>query len=48
MTFFVSQRLVEVPIPLEGGFALLDEDQKSLLMTWLAEHGFSVMKVPSG
>src|SRR6478609_907611 len=27
------------------GFALLDEDQKSLFMTWLSEHGASVMKV---
>jgi len=45
MTFFVSQRLFEVPIPLEGGFALIDEDQKSLFMNWLGEHGSSVMKV---
>ena len=43
--FFVSQRLFELPIPLEGGFALRDEDQKSLFMTWLGEHGASVMKV---
>ena len=43
--FFVSQRLFELPIPLEEGFALLDEDQKSLFMTWLGEHGSSVMKV---
>jgi RNA polymerase sigma-70 factor (ECF subfamily) len=27
------------------GFALLDEDQKSLFMNWLVEHGASVMKV---
>jgi RNA polymerase sigma-70 factor (ECF subfamily) len=43
--FFVSQRFFGLPIPLEGGFALLDEDQKSLFMTWLGEHGSSVMKV---
>jgi hypothetical protein len=43
--FFVSQRMFEVPIPLERGFALLDEDRKPLFMTWLAEHGSSVMKV---
>jgi RNA polymerase sigma-70 factor (ECF subfamily) len=30
---------------LEAGFALVDEDQKSLFMTWLGEHGSSVMKV---
>jgi hypothetical protein len=45
MTFFVSQRLFEVPIPLEGGFALLDEAQKPLFMTWLVEHSSSIMKV---
>lgn len=45
MTFFVSRRLFEVPIHLEGGFALLDEDQESLFMNWLGEHGSSVMKV---
>jgi hypothetical protein len=43
MTFFVSQRLFEVPIPLEGGFALLDEDQKTAdndlaCRTWLLGH----------
>lgn len=27
------------------GFALRDEDHKSLFMTWLSEHGSSVMKV---
>jgi RNA polymerase sigma-70 factor (ECF subfamily) len=43
--FFVSQRLFELPIPPEGGLALLDEDQKSLFLTWLGEHGSSVMKV---
>ena len=45
MDFFVSQRWFELPIRLEEGFALLDEDQKSLFMTWLGEHGSSVMKV---
>ncbi len=43
--FFVSQRSFELPIPQEEGFALLDEDHKSLFMTWLGEHGSSVMKV---
>ena len=43
--FFVRQRLFELPILPEGGLALLDEDQKSLFMTWLGEHGSSVMKV---
>src|SRR5262249_32826834 len=42
---FVSQGLFELPILLERGFALLDEDRKSLFMTWLGEHGSSVMKV---
>jgi RNA polymerase sigma-70 factor, ECF subfamily len=37
--------LFELPIPPERGFALLDEDKKSLFKTWLGEHGFSVMKV---
>jgi len=45
LDFFVSQRWFELPIRLEEGFALLDEDQKSLFMTWLGEHGSSVMKV---
>jgi hypothetical protein len=36
--FFVSKRLFELPIPLVEGFALLDEDQQSLFMTWLGEH----------
>jgi len=43
--FFVRQRLFELPISLDKGFALLDEDQKSLFMSWLGEHGSSVMKV---
>ncbi len=43
--FFVSNRLFELPILLERGFALRDEDQKSLFMNWLGEHGSSVMKV---
>jgi RNA polymerase sigma-70 factor, ECF subfamily len=43
--FFVSQRLFQLPIPLEEGSALLDEDQKSLFLSWLGEHGASVMKV---
>jgi RNA polymerase sigma-70 factor, ECF subfamily len=43
--FFVSQRLFELPIPLGGGLALLDKDQKSVFMTWLGEHASSVMKV---
>jgi RNA polymerase sigma-70 factor (ECF subfamily) len=42
---FVSQRLFELPIPLENDFALLDENHNSLFMTWLGEHGSSVMKV---
>jgi RNA polymerase sigma-70 factor (ECF subfamily) len=29
----------------EEGFAVLDDDQKSLFMTWLGEHSSSVMKV---
>ena len=41
----VSQRLFELPIPLEEGYALPDEDQKSLFISWLDEHGSSVMKV---
>jgi RNA polymerase sigma factor (sigma-70 family) len=44
-SFFVSQSLFELPIPLKEGFALLDEEHKSLFMTWLGEHGSSVMKV---
>jgi RNA polymerase sigma-70 factor (ECF subfamily) len=44
-SFFVSQRLFELPIPLVEGFALPDEDQKSLFISWLDEHGASVMKV---
>jgi RNA polymerase sigma-70 factor, ECF subfamily len=43
--FFVSQRPFALPIPLEKGVALLDEDHKSLFVTWLKEHGSSVMKV---
>src|SRR5438067_7213364 len=43
--FLVSRRSFELPISLEESFALLDEDQKSLFMTWLEKHGFSVMKV---
>jgi RNA polymerase sigma-70 factor (ECF subfamily) len=43
--FLVSQRLFVLPIPLEAGFELLDENQKSLFMVWLSEHGSSVMKV---
>jgi RNA polymerase sigma-70 factor, ECF subfamily len=43
--FFVSQRVFKLPIPLEEGFALLDEDQKSLFLAWLGAHGYSVMKV---
>jgi RNA polymerase sigma-70 factor, ECF subfamily len=30
---------------MKEGVALIDEDQKSLFMTWLSEHGSSVMKV---
>jgi RNA polymerase sigma-70 factor (ECF subfamily) len=43
--FFVSRRLFELPILLERGFGLRDEDQKLLFMNWLGEHGSSVMKV---
>lgn len=43
--FFVSQCRFKIPILLEEGLALPDEDQKSLFMTWLEEHGSSVMKV---
>jgi RNA polymerase sigma-70 factor, ECF subfamily len=37
--------LFELPIPLERGFALLDQDQKTLFLAWLGEHASSVMKV---
>jgi len=43
--FFVSRRLFELPILLKEGFALLDEDQKSIFMNWLDDHAASVMKV---
>jgi hypothetical protein len=33
--FFVSQCLFELPILLEKGFVLRDENQQSLLMYWL-------------
>lgn len=44
-TFFVSKPWSKLPIPLEEGFALLDEDRKTLFLSWLDEHGSSVMKV---
>src|SRR4051812_37469497 len=44
-TSAVSRRWFEVPIPLDEGFVLLGEDHKSLFMTWLGEHGSSVIKV---
>lgn len=45
LDFLVSHRLVELPILLEGVIALLDEDHKSLFLTWLGEHGSAVVKV---
>jgi len=42
---FVRKRLLELPIPSEKDFELVDEDQESQFMTWLDEHGSSVMKV---
>lgn len=44
-SFLVSHRFLELPIYLETGLALLDEDHKSLFLTWLDEHGSSVLKV---
>jgi len=43
--FFVSNRFFELPILLEQGVALVDEDQKAQFSKWLDEHGSSVMKV---
>lgn len=43
--FLVSPRRFKLPIPLEEGFALHDEDQTSLFLSWLEEHGSAVMKV---
>ncbi|QEG32932.1 RNA polymerase sigma factor [Bythopirellula goksoeyrii] len=43
--YSVSQHLLALPIPIEDGFALREEDQKTLFMTWLEEHGSSVIKV---
>jgi hypothetical protein len=43
--FFVSRRSFELPILLERGFGLRDEDQESLFMNWLGEHGSSLITV---
>ena len=43
--FFVSPGCPKVPIPPGAGPALSDEDHKSLFLTWLGEHGSSVLKV---
>lgn len=37
--------MFELPIPLKEGLELLDEEQKALFLSWLDEHGSSVMKV---
>lgn len=42
---FVRKGLLELPIRLESGFALVDDDQNSLFLKWLEEHSSAVMKV---
>jgi hypothetical protein len=43
--FLVSRRSFELPILLEKGFGLRDEDHESLFTTWLGEHGSLVTQV---
>jgi RNA polymerase sigma-70 factor, ECF subfamily len=45
LAFLVSTRPHRVPILLIWGFGLHDDDQKSLFLNWLDEHGSSVVKV---
>jgi RNA polymerase sigma-70 factor (ECF subfamily) len=43
--FLVRPCFFALPIPRKEGFALRDEDRKSLFTNWLVEHGSSVLKV---